>query len=556
MATTKKSSSSSTGTTKKTSTSKSSAASKKKKTTTGSNSNKKASGSTTKKNTTSKNQAAKKSTSRSTSKKSSSAKSKKNQKNKSMLGPVLLVIFIALFGVYLYRGYQIKDCFFNGISINHIDVRGMTVAEVEEALTQRAANYQLTISGREGAEATISSADIGYGYVSDGTIQKCFDEQNWLFWGFGYLGGNALKESREVTVEMSYDETLLQNCMNSWSFITPEGQRSPIDASISYENGQYVIIGEVQGTALDTNILYESLIQAVDTTAATLNIEDTGAYYPPAVTSDNAILQENVTTLNSYANCTIIHELPNGETTGIEPETLRSWLSADGEGRYYKDDSVFASHIENYVSELNTKVNSCNTGKMTFWGQDGVNHTISTGTVKLYWTLDTAAEIQKLTEELANNTSLTREPVYSSRARASSGALANTYVEIDLSGQHLWYFKDGTIVLDCDITSGTYNIPERRTPEGLYKIAYKQKDRILRGDLLPGGTYEYESPVTYWMPFNGNIGLHDASWRDPDRFGGSIYLNNGSHGCINMPTTMAASLYSQIEKGCLVVCYY
>ena len=59
--------------------------------------------------------------------------------------------------------------------------------------------------------------------------------------------------------------------------------------------------------------------------------------------------------------------------------------------------------------------------------------------------------------------------------------------------------------------------------------------------------------MKYWMPFNGNIGLHDASWRDA--FGGHIYYMKGSHGCINLPTQKAAEIYDQVEKGEAVVVY-
>ena len=61
-------------------------------------------------------------------------------------------------------------------------------------------------------------------------------------------------------------------------------------------------------------------------------------------------------------------------------------------------------------------------------------------------------------------------------------------------------------------------------------------------------------PVSYWMPFNGNIGMHDASWRSS--FGGDIYKTNGSHGCINLPVSVAQELYGYVEKGTPVICYY
>lgn len=495
------------------------------------------------------------------SQKSSSKKSKRNYSKKKKksggggLKTVLILILFVVIGIYLYRGYQIKDCFFNGIKINHMDVRGMTVADVEEALSQKASNYQLTITGREGASATITSADIGYSYVSDGTVQAAFDEQNWLFWGLGYLGDNAQKTAKEVTVQMSYDAAALQNLMNGFSFMQPEQQRAPVDAFYAYEGGQYIVCAETPGTVIDANILYEHLVNAVETTAAALDIESTGAYIEPAITSNNQLLQDNVSTLNSYANSTVIHTLPNGDTKSIYPDTLRNWLSVNEEGRYYKDENTFASHIHTYVSELNSAINQCNTSDARFYGQDGEWHTVKKY-VSHNWELDYDKEYETLAGELASGANLTREPVYSARGRSANDSLADTFVEIDLTGQHLWYHQDGTVILECDITSGTYTDETRRTPEGLHKIAYKQRDQILRGALLPDGTYEYESPVTYWMPFNGGIGLHDASWRDPDVFGGSYYMYSGSHGCINMPTNKAEALYDMVNRGTLVVCYY
>ena len=82
---------------------------------------------------------------------------------------------------------------------------------------------------------------------------------------------------------------------------------------------------------------------------------------------------------------------------------------------------------------------------------------------------------------------------------------------------------------------------------------YKEKDRILRGAKKADGTYEYESHVDYWMPFNGGIGFHDATWRS--KFGGTIFQTSGSHGCINLPPEKASVLYDLIYKGMPVLCY-
>jgi hypothetical protein len=63
----------------------------------------------------------------------------------------------------------------------------------------------------------------------------------------------------------------------------------------------------------------------------------------------------------------------------------------------------------------------------------------------------------------------------------------------------------------------------------------------------------YKSWVNYFMPFNGGIGLHDASWRQ--NFGGTYYLYNGSHGCINMPYSAVKKIFENVSVGTKVIVY-
>ncbi|MGL6247781.1 MAG: L,D-transpeptidase [Culicoidibacterales bacterium] len=47
--------------------------------------------------------------------------------------------------------------------------------------------------------------------------------------------------------------------------------------------------------------------------------------------------------------------------------------------------------------------------------------------------------------------------------------------------------------------------------------------------------------------------MHDASWHST--FGGSVYLGNGSHGCINLPPAVAEQLFNAVSVGTPVVIY-
>ena len=124
------------------------------------------------------------------------------------------------------------------------------------------------------------------------------------------------------------------------------------------------------------------------------------------------------------------------------------------------------------------------------------------------------------------------------------------YVEVDIKAQHVYFYKDGEMIFDTDCVSGTAN-SNRESDPGIYKIKAKRSPSVLRGPNEDGSMYE--SHVTYWMPYNGGEGLHDASWRGS--FGGKIYQYSGSHGCINLPIPSAKFIYEHVSVGTPVIVY-
>lgn len=74
---------------------------------------------------------------------------------------------------------------------------------------------------------------------------------------------------------------------------------------------------------------------------------------------------------------------------------------------------------------------------------------------------------------------------------------------MNLTAQHLFFYKDGELILESDFVSGNTS-RGYTTPPGIFGLTYKQRDAVLKGE-------NYRSPVKFWMPFNGGIGFHDAS---------------------------------------------
>lgn len=163
------------------------------------------------------------------------------------------------------------------------------------------------------------------------------------------------------------------------------------------------------------------------------------------------------------------------------------------------------------------------------------------------WKLDVEKTAEAIKEAAKYHRQRYVKPVWSHEGVGFTRGndIGDNYVEIDLVNQKVWLYKDGEQLLATECVSGTYGT-DRQTPGGVYAVYYKQSPAVLRGA-------DYESPVTYWMPFNGGIGLHDANWRYS--FGGDIYRYDGSHGCINLPTEAARLIYKTVSVGYPVVCY-
>ncbi len=71
------------------------------------------------------------------------------------------------------------------------------------------------------------------------------------------------------------------------------------------------------------------------------------------------------------------------------------------------------------------------------------------------WKIDQDKEVAQLMQEIQSGTQTTREPVYSMRANAHGiNDLGDTYIEVDLTEQYMWYYQDGNVIFESDIVSG------------------------------------------------------------------------------------------------------
>lgn len=242
-----------------------------------------------------------------------------------------------------------------------------------------------------------------------------------------------------------------------------------------------------------------------------------------------------------YEDMKIVYKCGD-EKMVLKAKDVVDWVRYWPDGHWDIDDNKIAE----YVKKLQDRFDTWNTNR-TFQTTMGEKVFLTKGDYGRR--LDRDKEIKEISRLLRNNGTIIHNLHFLSKDAGENekGQInGGSYVEIDLSRQVLWLYEKGEVTLITYIVSGMMNT-DRQTPSGIYSLKYKQSPAVLVGA-------DYQTPVSYWMPFNGGIGFHDATWQPS--FGGDVCYYNGSHGCINLPLDMAKEIYDRIDKGYPVICYY
>ena len=449
----------------------------------------------------------------------------------AVCGGVVVLVGAVGGGLYWHESSKYKTCFLPGTIVDGMDVTGKTASEVEDAIMEQLKGYTLTINGREDLSESITGESVGLYAEFDDTLDKAIASQKPMDWG-KYRFGKAVNEVNTDAL-LRYSDDMLNEALEGLSCMDEENMREPEDAKISdYDSatGSYSIIKEDEGTELQEDKVKEAVATAIMSLAESVDLEEQGCYLAPSVTSEDEALKTACETMNKYVGAKITYKFGDKAET-LNGNEIHNWLTVNGTSV-----SVSESKAAEYVKNL---ASTCNTAYKPKTLKTSYGKTVTITTGNYGWKIDQAKETAALVSLIKNGEQTSREPEYSQKAASHSGNdYGNTYVEINLTAQHLYFYANGKLLVESKGWS---------TPAGAYSITYKQRNATLKGQ-------GYATPVSYWMPFNGGIGLHDANWRKT--FGGTIYKNGGSHGCVNLPPAVAKTIYENISAGDPVLCYH
>lgn len=458
---------------------------------------------------------------------------------KEKLGKVVKIVVLSMLGlvVIAYIGISVWFLFHynDNTTINDTDISFKSTEYAKDVIQNYLDNYKLTIHMRDNKEYVIKPDMIDLVITSNLSEMDIKHEQNGLLWPF-YINNN---KNYTLTYTVSYNDDKLREVIMQYDCLNTALMEKPLNAYVTIEEKAAVVIPETEGSVLDYDLFINEIKAALDKGETEIDLTSADCYRKAIIRADSDIIQEQKDAMSKYSKM-VIHYSIDEITFELDAETFVDWMYYQNGDWHFK-----VSSVRKYVEDMANKYNTVGTVRRfkTYTGKyvDELGEDYG-------WLLDVETEIAALTKLLEQGYSTYRTPSFLQMGAAynEENDIGDSYVEVDLTNQHVYMIIDGRLAVESDCVTGCKN-NGNSTPDGLYMLSHKKSPAILVGE-------DYRTKVTYWMPFNRGIGLHDATWRG--RFGGDIYVYDGSHGCVNLPYSIAAEIYQLIYPGIPIICYY
>ena len=436
-----------------------------------------------------------------------------------MLAMVLILCLCACNRAQVELPFAKEYTFPENTSVLGVDVTGLTKEEAWTKLEAAVDGYSLELTV-DGVTLPITAQEIDLS-----------GNQN------NFLAGAAAMEqgtAADFSGVICFNEGKLRQLL-SLNF-----NKDVTEASITFDEAtlQYVLVPHADGQKSNPNALVSAVKDAIFTLSPSHTLTGVSEILHPVRSADDPEVQEALALANKMISAKLAYTYNGSAAQEIPAETLRSFvvLGEDGLTPVINDETLDA-----YITEMSDKYSVAGTsGPFKTTGGGTVNLTVSYN--GLY--VDNEGLKNDIIACMKDGISETRTAPYRPSGNRDM-PYGGSYVEVDLSAQKLYLYKNGERLLTTSLVSGKVSA-NWCTPTGVYSIYSKSAGAYLVGE-------DYRTYVNYWMPFHYGYGLHDATWRGS--FGGEIYLYSGSHGCVNLPLKAAATIFNNVSVGTKVILY-
>ena len=489
---------------------------------------------------------------------------KKSVKLLVALACALMALGMAGCGKKAYKTFPEK------YKLASVDVGGMTADEAKKAIKTAVGKYKISVK-LDDASFDMTAKDLGLKYNDKADLQELINAAN-----------KDKKPEKQVKLfKMDKSDELETALVDSYITAKTQSQSDaaaqsdkdtdanddeqkkaatdtqtfdirsivPYRATIAYnaDAGQFEGVDGVSGDAPVYDNAATNLTSAVKKLKDKVELTSATGYVDGEKATDSEQVKNALKEANAYLDVTVTCNFTpaTGEaaTEAVGKDQIAQWLIVGNDGLSV---SLDGENMATYCTELAKKhdVSKKKTGQFKTTGGSIINVPVASSGQ----TVDGNKLYEAIAEAVNNKKSATVEAVYSEAKEEETGeyvTYGGNYCEVDLTNQMVYVYKNGELVVSSQCVTGCIS-KGHGTPTGVYSIFSRDKDRYLRGD-------GYKSWVNFFIPFNGGIGFHDASWRST--FGGNIYMYSGSHGCINMPYSAAKKLYENVTLDEKVIVY-
>ena len=447
------------------------------------------------------------------------------------------VLAAGIYAVYDHYYEYYSTHFYEGTTINGKDVSYRTVDVIKKSIRSDISKYSLTVMEKDGSTEVLSSEDVGWAYVDDGKVDEFMESQDAKHWYKHFRDGQDFAISAGTT----YDREKAAESIRKLYALQEENVTKPVNAAlVQNADGMYEVTPEVEGNLLIAEKVEKQILNALDQGKSSVSLVEPDCYEHPKIFKDNENLCRRRDQWNRLLSIHLTYAFGDNYED-IDREVLLPYITDDGENVTLSTDFV-----PDLVYDWGGKYDSFGLERWfrTYSGEDVLVPGGDYG-----WCINIDETIAKVKSELENADSGVKEVIWLYEAMGwDNDGLTGTYVEVSLDQQKLWCYKDYELIVATDVVTGQPT-GDRETARGIFAIDAKKSPATLGRMDVQG----YSSPVSWWCPFNGGQGLHDAPWRGA--FGGNIYLSNGSHGCVNIPVDRMEDIYNAVSIGTAVVVY-
>ena len=425
--------------------------------------------------------------------------------------------------------------------INGHDVGTLTLEQANDILKEDMTAGEIEVKWADGTTETIPMETLNCELTTEPELSTFLTSSKPYLW----IPAFSKQNTYGVSIKIQPNDEKLLEAIKSLNCVKGVGTTEPENAKVVKKDGKYVVREGVDGTRVDPDALFLFVKNHLIDGDTTIELENSGTFAKPSITGDDERIKKIIEDAEKFENLSVKLDL-DGITEDINWNVFGEWVS-------YKEGKFVLDHnkLKEYLTSLADKYDTLGKTR-SFTTANGELISVGGGVMDNYGYKmnreQTFKDVLSAIDSFKNKTiKATWEE--SGITHGMQNDFGDTYIEVSIDNQHMWYKYKGQIVFDTDVVTGMMVEEKRRTPKGAFKILDKLKDHTMTGSY--GSSYcNYCIAITW-----DGVCIHDSTWRD--NYGGQIYIENGSHGCVNTPLGKMAELYDSegVVYGIPVIVY-